>query len=190
MSFLMTLEKKVEEFIKGSKQLMFMPPMKAELRHLVHDLLRRHYLLDTESFDQEPKRSVIAYRSPQMKIPKRLLSEFIEAVDRGIALLKVKTVVASLLFYNLSRADTHESISDALSRYEDEFYIEWANDHSAHAHFYSLTSAVEAHRKLTSIPGPYAAVRLINEEQQASDPDCRLRIKSSRKHNAETSTFE
>jgi hypothetical protein len=188
MSFLMTMEKKVEEFIKGSKQLMFMPPMKAEFRHLVHDLMRKHYLLDTESFDQEPKRSVIAYRSPQMKIPKRLLSEFVEAVDRGIALLKIKTVVASLLFYNLSRADTNESLSDALSRYEDEFYIEWANDHSAYAHFYSLASAVEAHRKLTCIPGPYAAVRLIHE--QACDADSKLRFKSSRKHNAESSTFE
>mmetsp|Transcript_19999 Transcript_19999/g.37128 ORF Transcript_19999/g.37128 Transcript_19999/m.37128 type:complete len:789 (+) Transcript_19999:3590-5956(+) len=191
MTFIETLEKKVEEFIKGDRKLMFMPPMKAELRHIVHDLLRKYYFLDTESFDQEPKRSVIAYRSPKAKIPSKLLSEFIDDVDRGIAALKVKTVAASLLFYNLSRADTNESISDALSKYEDEFYIEWFNDHSAYAHFYSLPKAIEANRKLTSIPGPYAAVRLIQDGLPTSDPDYKRRFKNTRKkHNAESSTFD
>jgi hypothetical protein len=189
MSFLVTLEKKVAEFIGGDKRLMFMPPMKGELRHIVHELLRKHYLLDTESFDKEPKRSVIAYRTPQLRIPRRLLSAFIEEVDQGIAMLKVKTVAASLLFYNLTRGDTMETISEALSRYEDEFYVEWLNDHSAYAHFYSLPKAVEANRKLTSIPGPYASVKLIQEGLPTSDPDYRRRFKNTRKHNAETSTF-
>lgn len=181
MSFLKTLEKKVAEFIRGDKHLLFMPPMKAELRELVHNLLRKHYYLDSESFDQEPNRSVIGYRSSKAKIPRQLLSEFIDEVDRGLALLKIKTVVASLLFYNLSSFDPLDNLTDILSKYEDQYYIEWANDHSANAHFYNLESATEAFRKLVNTPGPYAAVKMKQVGSVASEPETKRKYKSKQK---------
>lgn len=95
--------------------MVFLPPMKAKQRQICHELIQNHYNLETLSHDKEPYRSVVIYRTSDLRRPSPLLSEFVAKVDQGQAKpMEEKEVMASLLFYQMSFSDSTADVEAAL----------------------------------------------------------------------------
>mmetsp|Transcript_31318 Transcript_31318/g.30978 ORF Transcript_31318/g.30978 Transcript_31318/m.30978 type:complete len:726 (+) Transcript_31318:439-2616(+) len=180
--FLSKLEKKLDEILTKKTKVNFLPQMKAEHRAFCHELIADHYNLETLSLDQEPYRSVLVYMTENAKKPKPLLSHFINLVKQGIVKEPDKAeYMASLLFYQLSAAVVTDDLLDILQKYQKEFIIEWVNDHSAYAHFYSYNQCNEAYKMLQRIPGQYSVVKMINHTKTEGTEGFKKKFRNTKK---------
>ena len=69
------------EFTVSSRQTQGLPPMRSAQRQLVH-MLAKHFSIDTEAHDPEPRRSVFLYRRPDTRLPAVRLRDAIKLLSK------------------------------------------------------------------------------------------------------------
>jgi len=127
------VEKKFEELIKSSTGKHFFPPMDRIQRRIVHEMAKA-YNIDTESYDKEPSRSILAIRKKDSKIPNILLSSVLaEPVKQtsGVVNMHTNNTPCALHVYDLNpNVKTHHLIS-FLHPFEGHFQLKWLDDFNA-----------------------------------------------------------
>lgn len=68
LSFILKIEKNLEELVQGGLSTKFsFPPMDRIQRQIIHELAK-HYNIETQSYDAEPLRNVVATRRKDSKL--------------------------------------------------------------------------------------------------------------------------
>ena len=188
VEFVKKVEERLQGIISRKERVTFFPPMKDKQRWFCHELAAFHYKLDVESLDREPYRSVYLYFTETARIPSPSLSRFVALVSQGIETeFEKKECLASLLFYQLSPSVTSEDITDVLQKFNGDFYVKWENDHSAFAHFFSISKCTEARKMLERTPGQYSIVKMIVNTPQEESNVVKKKSRNNRKAQEVTS---
>ncbi|GAA5878773.1 hypothetical protein JCM8547_007192 [Rhodosporidiobolus lusitaniae] len=165
------IERQLTEFVKGGeKASLHFPAMKREQRQFVHELCEL-FEVRSEAVDPEPRRSIIAHRTPNMSIPSPTLSEALAASK--------KVSSATLNLGSLRRALPEKQLNNALYfegvlGYDEEmlreilvpqmrglsFQLTWVTDEDVLCSFDSAASTppVELDTKLGSIASSLRSV--------------------------------
>lgn len=182
LDFVRKVEAKFESILKTKSKTTFMPPMKEKQRWLCHELASNHYKLESESLDKEPYRSVYIHLTAAARLPRPLLSEFVQLVNSGAEVeFEKKEVMASLLFYQLAGSVTTDDLNDVLRKYTGEFFVKWENDHSAYAHFFSIHTCTEAQKTCKATPGQFSIVKMTVNTPQEDTAGFKKRFRNSKK---------
>lgn len=141
--FILKIEKVFEELVSGSGAMLSpdfghkngpkwnFPPMDNLQRRIVHEIAK-YYQIDTESFDREPVRSVVATRRKESKIPPVLLSKVVSENGKSPSgVVNSSGVPCTMHIYDLTPDVKTHHLMAFLNPFEGHFQLKWLDDLNA-----------------------------------------------------------